>query len=106
MNLRQKCKKLKRENGRLKKQMSATLIHRPLYREDCRKYQKVAVKKILNKHEEEIPLEVIERNMTLELADGLYPYMNFENYRDILTGYHIVEASVDIVVLDKREVGV
>ena len=106
MNLRQKCKKLKQENERLKKWMPTTPITQPLYREDCRKCQKVAVRKILHEREEEIPLEVIKHNMALKLADGLYPYMNFENYRDIPTGHYVVEASLDIIVPDEREVRV
>lgn len=106
MNLRQKCKKLKQENERLKKWMPTTSITLPLYRDDCYKRQKVTVRKILHEREEEIPLEVIKHNMALELADGLYPYMNFENYRDIPIDYYVVEASLDIIVPDEREVRV
>lgn len=101
MNLRQKCKKLKQENAQLKKWMSTTPITIPIYREDCYKRQTVGVTKI---YEEFMNREAIKRNMALELAATLYPYMKFNEYTDNHSGRLVIQARLDVIVPDEREV--
>lgn len=104
MNLRQKCKKLKQENARLKKWMSTTPITIPMYREDCYKRQTVGVTKTLHEYEEFMNREAIKRNMALELAATLYPYMKFDEYTDNHSGRLVIQARLDVIVPDEREV--
>lgn len=104
MKLRLKCKKLKQENERLKNWLPTTPNDWSRFRKERYKHQKLTARKMIPEYEETIPLDDVKRNMVLELADSLYPYINFEDYIDVSTGCRVVMASLNIIVPDEREV--
>lgn len=76
MNLRQKCKKLKQENERLKHMKVPVARYLPPYIET------LGVRKMVTENELHVPPSYIEKKMAYDMAEALLPYIEFERYPD------------------------
>ena len=74
MNLRQKCKRLKKENDRLKG--NTVVPHFDICRVDI---EKICVSRTIPKSDFEMPgvLEWVKSNMANEMSESLLPYIDF-----------------------------
>lgn len=95
MNLRQKCKRLKQENERLKElpaPVSIPVIQQP---STCR-IVVLGARRVLGPWAYRVPTEALEKDVTLDLASGLMPYIKFDHYPDE-NGNLIVEGRLKVV---------
>lgn len=75
MNLRQKCKRLKKENDRLKDRPVV-----PILEIDRCDVKRIGVSRKISLFDLEMPgvLEFVKSNMAHELGESLLPYMEFD----------------------------
>ena len=77
MNLRQKCKKLKQENERLRHmKVPPVARYSPPYIET------LGVRKMVTENELRVLPSYIEKEMAYDMAKALLPYIEFERYPD------------------------
>lgn len=98
MNLRQKCKRLKKENDRLKNKPIVTILD--TYGYDI---ETIRVSRTVSKMDLEIPgvLDFIKSNIANELGDVLLPYMEFyipETHSYINEPRYTVKAELKVAV--------
>lgn len=96
MNLRQKCKKLKKENERLQKYIPG--YPSPIMSVDHYQIVTLAARKELDpKYETLNYYQDLMKNYLLEdITDGVRKFVRTEQYRDTTTGRMVIEGRVKV----------
>lgn len=89
MNLRQKCKKLKLENEMLKDKIVPQICPPFPYR-----ITTLGTSYAVSVYDNSIPIDIMKRCAVRELADAIYPYVEFEMHHDEFQNTIVCEGRV------------
>ena len=89
MNLRQKCKKLKLENEMLKDKIVPQIYLSFPYR-----ITTLGTSNAVSVYDNSIPIDIMKRCAVRELADAIYPYVEFEIHHDEFQNTIVCEGRV------------
>lgn len=96
MNLRQKCKKLKKENERLQKYIPG--FPSPMIHVDHPQVITLAARKELDPEYEDLKdyLDLMKDYLLDDITDGVRKFVRTEQYRDMTTGRIVIEGRVKV----------
>lgn len=104
MNLRQKCKKLKKENELLQKYIPGHPS--PMIHVDHHQIVTLAARKELDPEYETLDYyrNLMESDLLEDIANGVRPHIKIIEYRDMVTGRKVIEGRAQVIKPDTRRI--